>query len=332
MTTAIPDRTTLLDIYRRAELIRQTDERFRGLLTSGQLAVVYYSPRGQEIVAAATAANLRTEDYVVTIYRGIHDHLAKGVPLKELLAEFAGKVTGTCKGKGGPMHITHPKSGVMVTTGIVGSGMPIANGLAWASQLRGDGRVTVSNFGDGACNIGAFHEALNLASLWKLPVVFLCQNNQYAECTRYEHGTAVANISERAASYNMPGISVDGNDPVAMYNAAREAIRRARNGDGPTLIEAKTFRFMGHYFGDPAPYIPKEELAAAMAKDPLPRMRAWLIENNFASDSELSALEKAIAGELTEAVDYALNSPYPDVVEMRSDVYATELNDEGLPV
>jgi pyruvate dehydrogenase E1 component alpha subunit len=337
MTTAIPDRATLLEIYRRAELIKQTDERFRGLLTSGQLAVVYYSPRGQEIISAATAVNLRDEDYVVTIYRGIHDHLAKGVPLKELLAEFAGKVTGTCKGKGGPMHITHPKSGVMVTTGIVGSGMPIANGLAWASQLRGDGRVTVTNFGDGASNIGAFHEALNLASLWKLPVVFLCQNNGYAECTRYEHGTAVANIAERASAYNMRGVTVDGNDPIAMYNAAREAIEHARNGEGPTLLEAKTFRFMGHYFGDTAPYIPKEELSAAMAKDPVPGMRAWLIANGHASDTELSATEAAIRSELDDAVEFALNSDYPNVSEMRRDIFSfeiessAELNEKGLP-
>lgn len=331
MIPAIPDRPTLLEIYRRAELIKQTDERFRGLLTSGQLAVVHYSPRGQEIISAATAVNLGDDDYVVTIYRGIHDHLAKGVPLKELLAEFAGKVTGTCKGKGGPMHITHPKSGVMVTTGIVGSGMPIANGLAWASQLRKDGRVTVTNFGDGASNIGAFHEALNLASLWKLPVVFLCQNNGYAECTRYDHGTAVANVAERAAAYNMRGVTVDGNDPVAMYNAAREAIEHARNGEGPTLLEAKTFRFMGHYFGDTSPYIPKEELSAAMARDPVPRMRAWLIENNFVAEADLVALENRIRSDLDAAVEFALNSDYPDVVEMRRDVFSCELNDEGLP-
>lgn len=338
MATAHPDRATLLEIYRRAELIKQTDERFRGLLTSGQLAVVYYSPRGQEIISAATAVNLRDDDYVVTIYRGIHDHLAKGVPLKELLAEFAGKVTGTCKGKGGPMHITHPKSGVMVTTGIVGSGMPIANGLAWASQLRGDGRVTVTNFGDGASNIGAFHEALNLASLWKLPVVFLCQNNGYAECTRYENGTAVNNIAERAAAYNMRGVTVDGNDPIAMYNAAREAIAHAREGKGPTLLEAKTFRFMGHYFGDTAPYIPKEELSAAMAKDPVPRMRAWLLENNVAVENDLVALESRINSDIDEAIEFALNSDYPTADEMRRDIFSfeiesvNELNSEGLPV
>jgi acetoin:2,6-dichlorophenolindophenol oxidoreductase subunit alpha len=244
-----PDRKTLLEMYRKAALIKQNDERFRSVIKAGVLVMPYYSARGQEIIPAAVSVNLNQDDYVVTIYRGIHDSIAKGVPLKPLWAELAGRVTGTCKGKGGPMHITHPASGVMVTTGIVGSSMPIANGLAWASQLKGDGKVSVANFGDGAANIGAFHEALNLASLWKLPVVFVCQNNGYAEHTKYEYGTAVANIADRAASYTMPGFTVDGNDPIAMWRVARDAIARARSGQGPTLIEAKTFRFFGHIYG-----------------------------------------------------------------------------------
>ena len=200
---------------RKALLINVFDESMRGLLSSGRLAAVYYSVRGQEVLAAAMGVNLRPTDYIVTTYRGIHDQLAKGMPLRELCAEYYGKATGTCKGKGGPMHITYPKAGIMVTTGVVGSGLPIANGLALASQLKKDGRVTVCTFGDGASNIGAFHESLNMASLWKLPVVFLCQNNGYGECTKYEKATAVANIAERAASYNMRGVTVDGNDAEA---------------------------------------------------------------------------------------------------------------------
>ena len=162
-----------------------------------------------------------------------------------LWAEYAGKVTGTCKGKGGPMHITHPASGVMVTTGIVGSSMPIANGLALAAQIRGERRIAVAYFGDGATNIGAFHEALNMAAVWKLPVLFVCQNNGYGEHTRYELATSVAKISDRAASYQIPGVTVNGNDPLAVYAAAQSAIERARAGAGPTLLEARTFRVSG---------------------------------------------------------------------------------------
>ena len=320
-----PDRKTLVEMYRKATLIKQNDERFRSVIKAGVLVMPYYSARGQEIIPAAVSVNLNKSDYIVTIYRGIHDSIAKGVPLKPLWAELAGRVTGTCKGKGGPMHITHPESGVMVTTGIVGSSMPIANGLAWASQLKGDGKVSVANFGDGAANIGAFHESLNLASLWKLPVVFVCQNNGYAEHTKYELGTAVANIADRAASYTMPGFTVDGNDPIAMWRVARDAIARARKGDGPTLIEAKTFRFFGHIYGDMDGYMDKAEKAAAMAKDPVPAFRNWLIANGHATDADLTAMEAGIEKEIDEAVEFAKASAFPDVSELRRDVYATEV-------
>jgi TPP-dependent pyruvate/acetoin dehydrogenase alpha subunit len=321
-----PDRQTLIEIYRKTALLKQNDERFRAVIKAGTLVMPYYSTRGQEIIPSAMSVCLNQDDYIVTIYRGIHDSIAKGVPLKALWAELAGRATGTCKGKGGPMHVTHPASGVMVTTGIVGSSMPIANGLAWASQLSGDGRVSVAYFGDGASNIGAFHEALNLASLWKLPVVFVCQNNGYAEHTKYELATTVAHISERAASYSMPGITVDGNDPIAMWRAAHDAVARARAGEGPTLIEAKTFRFFGHIFGDADNYMDKEEKAAAMAKDPVPAFRSWLIENQHATDSELSAMEAAIEQEIDEALEFAKASPFPDVDELRRDVYAAEVS------
>src|SRR3984957_11812579 len=293
-------------------LIRQCADRRASVIRSGRIAAPYYSPRGQEAISAAMAVNLRPEDYVVTIYRGLHDHLAKGVPLKQLWAEYAGRATGSCKGKGGPMHITHPGSGVVVTTGIVGSGIPIANGLAWASQVKGDGRVTVTNFGDGASNIGAFHEALNLASLWKLPVIFLCQNNQYAEHTSFANGTAVANVADRAASYQMPGVIVDGNDPIAMWQASRSAVERARSGGGPTLLEAKTFRFDGHVFGDAGEYIPKPEYQAALAADPVPAFRARLIATGTTNDQRLQGIEQDISLQITEAVEFALASPYPE--------------------
>ncbi len=321
-----PDKQTLVDIYRRATLIAQNDERFRAVIRSGKLAMVYYSPRGQEIIPASVSVNLTNDDYIVTIYRGIHDMLAKGVPVKELWAELGGRATGTCKGKGGPMHITHPASGVMVTTGIVGASLPIANGLALAAQLRGEKRVAVAYFGDGASNIGAFHEALNMASVWKLPVVFVCQNNGYAEHTKLTFGTSVPNISIRSVAYGMPGVTVDGNDPLAMYAASREAIERARNGGGPTLIEAKTFRFFGHVLGDQDNYMDKGEKEAWKARDPVPAFRKWLIASKHATEEELSELEEAIDTELDEALEFTLASPYPDVAELRRDVFEEEMS------
>ena len=239
-----PERRTLLDMYRRMTLIKQNDERFRSVIKAGKIVAPYYSPRGQEVIPAAVSVNLTNADYICTIYRGIHDMIAKGVPLKLLWAEIAGKVTGTCKGKGGPMHVTHPESGVMVTTGIVGSSMPIANGLALAAQIRGEKRVTVAYFGDGASNIGAFHESLNMAAVWKLPVVFVCQNNGYGEHTRYELATSAAKISDRAMGYQMPGVTVDGNDPLAMYAVAREAIERARSRTGSDAHRSEDVSFL----------------------------------------------------------------------------------------
>ena len=322
----IPSSAVLVDMYRRMTLIKQNDERFRAVIKAGKIVAPYYSPRGQEVIPSAVSVSLTDADYICTIYRGVHDMLAKGVPVKLLWAEIAGKATGTCKGKGGPMHITHPASGVMVTTGVVGSSMPIANGLALAAQIRGEKRVAVAYFGDGASNIGAFHESLNMAAVWKLPVIFVCQNNQYGEHTRYEVTTAAKRVSDRAAGYQMPGVTVDGNDPLATYAAAREAIERARDGGGPTLIEALTFRFHGHVFGDMDGYMKKGEKDAAMARDPVPAFRAWLIREGHAAEGELAGLESAIAKELDAAVEFALSSPSPELAELRRDVFATELS------
>lgn len=320
-----PTPEDLVEIYRTASLIKITDEKIRALLMSGELALSYYSPRGQEIVAAATARSLRRDDYVVTIYRGIHDQIAKGVPLALLMAEYFGKVDGACKGKGGPMHVTHPESGVMLTTGVVGSGLPIANGLALAAQLRGEDRVGVTNFGDGASNIGAFHEALNLAALWSLPVVFLCQNNGYAEHTSYANGTACANVADRTHGYGIPGVTVDGNDPDAMFTAAAAAIDRARTGGGPTLLEAKTFRFMGHFFGDDSSYIPESELADRVATDPVPVLRARLADEGYASRPTLDRIDADNSALVDEAIEFARASDYPDESELGRDVYAQEV-------
>lgn len=322
MNPDVPDSKTLIAIYRKMSAIKANDSRFISLMKSGKMVMPYYSARGQECIPAAISVLLTNQDYLVTIYRGIHDMIAKGVPPRLIWAELAGRSTGTCKGKGGPMHVTHPESGCMVTTGVVGAGMPIGCGLALAAQLRGETRVTVTNFGDGAANIGAFHESLNLAAVWKLPVIFVCQNNGYAEHTAFSKGTAIARISDRAQAYSIPGRHVDGNDPLAVYAAAREAIERARRGDGPTLIEAVTFRFNGHLIGDAGEYIPEAEYAAAVAADPYPRFRNWLVSAGHATAQELTALDEQINAEVDAAVQFAFESPLTDIAEIKRDIVA----------
>jgi len=314
------DRDTLLDIYTRTMKVNRTDEKFRSLLMQGKVAVMYYCVRGQELVSAAAMAALRDEDYVVCTYRGQGEQTAKGIPAEKWWAECLGKVTGTCKGKGGTMHITHPEKGIMVTTGVVGSGLPIANGLAMASQNNRDGKVTMVSFGDGAANIGAFHEALNMAQLYKLPVVFLCQNNRYGEHTAFADHTQSESIYGRAAGYGMKGVRVDGNDVFAMYHAAKDAVDRARAGEGPTLIEAMCYRMMGHFFGADFSYMPKEHLAEMQREDPLPKLRAVMLEHQF-TEVELDAIVTGIDAEIDEAVAKALAADLPGPEELQIDVF-----------
>ena len=321
----VPSPEQLVDIYRRMIRIERNDDAIRKTMRLGRLQMPYYSARGQEVIPSTLSSLLTDDDKICTIYRGIHDMVAKDMPLRPLWAEIAGRVDGTCKGKGGPMHLTHPETGVMVTTGVVGSSMPIANGLAWAALLDGSKQVTIAYFGDGASNIGAFHESLNLASLWKLPVLFVCQNNGFAEHTRYENCTSVDFISKRAIGYGMPGYTVDGNDPWAMFAAASAAIDRARAGEGPTLLECKTFRFLGHVLGDDDKYMTKEEKAAAIAKDPLPAFRARLIAEGHATEEQLAGMQAAIEAEVADALEFGLASPFPSTDELRRDVFAEEI-------
>jgi len=321
----VADSAVLLDIYKKAALLKANDERARKVILSGQIAMVYYSYRGQEIIPSVMGNVLRDDDTICTIYRGIHDMLGKGFPLRPLWAELAGRSTGSCKGKGGPMHLTYPPKGIMVTTGIVGSSAPIANGLSWAAQLDKSDRVSVCTFGDGASNIGAVHEAMNLASVWKLPTIFVCQNNLFAEHTTFEKMTGGQNVAGRAEGYGMPGVRVDGNDPEAMYSAFAEAVARARAGEGPTLLECMTFRFFGHNFGDDDSYIPPAQKAAAIEADPVPRLRARLIADRVATEEELAAIEADIEAQIDDAVEFALASPWPEPDDLRFDVFETEI-------
>jgi pyruvate dehydrogenase E1 component alpha subunit len=320
--SAPPSADKLVEIYRRASLLFQNDERVVREIKAGKIVAPYYSYRGQEIIPAALCANLTDRDYLCTIYRGCHDMLAKGFPLRPLWAELMGRATGSCKGKGGAMHLTHPETGVMVTTGIVGSSTLIANGLGLAAKMAGDKRVSIATFGDGATNIGGMHEALNLAAVWSLPVIFVCQNNLFGEHTWHEKVTAGESIARRAASYGMQAYAVDGNDPIAMNAVAEEAVARARAGKGPSFIEAKTFRFRGHVLGDADKYMDPALKQSAIEADPVVRLRAWLLENAVASESELAAIDKEIAARIDDAVEFGWASPYPDVSEMETDVYA----------
>lgn len=314
-----PDRDTLLRIFSAMSLARRADEKVHDLLRSGRMGGIWLSPRGQEALAAIGVA-AETDDYLVTYYRGMPEQLAKGMSLREMWAEWLGKATGTCRGKGGGIHTIDPAVGVMANSGIIGGGLPIAAGLALASRIRGDGRVTICTFGDGASNEGSFHESLNLAGLWQLPVVFVCENNRYAETTGFAKATSVDQVAQRGTSYRIPGITVDGNDPVATYTAVREALDRARTGGGPTLVEAMTYRTMGHYNLDAMKYIPVDELEAARAADPLPIYRSWLLESGRVSEEDVVAIEKQAAEEVEDAWTFASTSPDPDPEELHRDV------------
>lgn len=320
-----PTSEQLVDIYRRAITIQRNDERVIADIKAGKLVTPYYSARGQEIIPAALSVSLRDDDYLCTIYRGTHDMIAKGFPLDILWGELAGRVTGSCKGKGGTMHLTHPDTGCMVTTGIVGSSMPIANGLAWAAKLDGNGQVAVANFGDGAANIGAFHESLNFAGLYDLPVIFICQNNRYAEHTNLARSTKVDRYSKRAAGYGIEGITIDGNDPDEMFGVAKWAVDRARAGEGPTLIEAMTYRFNGHVLGDAGKYMDKEEYDLARQNDPVPRLRERLINTGASSEDALADMEARILAEIAAAAEAAYAADLPDLAELKRDVFADEI-------
>jgi acetoin:2,6-dichlorophenolindophenol oxidoreductase subunit alpha len=317
-----PGMDVLLGMYKVQAKIAAVDEQFRQRIARGQVSLVYYSPRGQECISAALGARLRVDDYLVTTYRGLHDQIAKGIPLPELVAEYLGRSSGTCGGKGGPMHVTHAASGVMVTTGIVAGGLPIANGLAVAAVLDDSDRVTVVCFGDGATNNGAFHEAVNLAAVWDLPVIFLCQNNQYGEHTPIGRSMRVPTVAQRAGAYGIASARVDGNDPVAMWHEIGAAVERAREGGGPTLIDALTYRFYGHILGEDLAYQPAAEREAAIAADPVPAYRARLITEYRVADSVLREIDRDVAVEVDDAFTVALASPEPDISSLYTDVVA----------
>lgn len=312
-------------MYALMVLMKTADDRLSKGIGTGEFMCVYWPSRGQEAIAAAMGVSLRPDDQLVTTYRGLHDLIGKGVPLEEIYGEMMGRIVGAGRGKGGTMHIANPGKGVMLSTGIVGAGPPVAVGLAMSAKRKGLDRVTLVSFGDGATNTGSFHEAANMAALWDLPLVFLCQNNLYAEMTPTSQTMKLAHVADRAAGYGMPGVRVDGNDPLMVTSALDSALQRARGGDGPTFIECVTFRFRGHYFGDRMPYIPKEQLAAAMAADPVPRFRDHLSESGICSADELDRIDNEALATVETALRTVLAADSPSLDELDHDVYATPI-------
>ncbi|MEM3360268.1 MAG: thiamine pyrophosphate-dependent dehydrogenase E1 component subunit alpha [Candidatus Bathyarchaeia archaeon] len=309
-------------MYTKMLEIRRFEEKIGEEYGKGLVPGLVHLSIGQEGVAVGVCANLKDDDYAIGTHRGHGIAIAKGVPLDKLAAEILGKESGCCKGRGGSMRVAYINKGLLYSCPIVGTGLPLAVGVGLSIKLRRTNQVAVSFFGDGASNTGDFHEALNLAAIWKLPVIFVCENNMYAISVHIKKSTSVENISERARGYNIPGITVDGNDVIAIYNAAREAIQRARNGGGPTLIECKTYRTVGHGTTDPGvAYRSIEEIDEWKKKCPINRLRSYLIANRILSEESLQRIEGEVEARVKEAIKFAEESPYPSPDQVAEYVY-----------
>ena len=310
-----------MNLYKAQFRLRTFERRAHEIYIEGLIKGTSHLATGQEAIAAGFAAAMRPDDYMFCTYRGHNHVLSRGASMTAMYAELMGRAGGLLGGKGGSMHLTSVEHGAMGSYAIVGAHLPIAAGAAWSAQLRGTSQVAVCFFGDGTTNIGAFHEALNAAAVWRLPVVYVCENNQYMEYTAIGTVTAVAHpAADRAAAYGLEPILIDGNDVETVYATATTAIARARAGEGPSLIEAETYRHGGHSRADPASYRPAEEVAAWMARDPIVRSRLRLVEDGV-SDAELDALEAGIAAEVEAAIDEARAMPEPADAMLETNVW-----------
>jgi acetoin:2,6-dichlorophenolindophenol oxidoreductase subunit alpha len=301
--------------------IRMFEENIVVLFKAGELPGWLHVYVGEEAVATGVCLNLTKEDYITSTHRG-HGHcIAKGAKIKNMMAELYGKKTGSCKGRGGSMHISDASVGILGANGIVGGGIPIATGAGLGCQYLKEGRIVVSFFGDGASDEGSFHESLNLASVWKLPVIYVCENNLYAETNPCEKHLNVKDIAERAKSYNIPGIIVDGMDVVDVYNKINKIADEVRNGKGPVLVEAKTYRFRGHWEGDPEVYRTKEEIKEWKVKDPIIKLQEKIIKEGVLTLSEIENMRKNVQNEIKDAIEFGRKSPEPLPEEALDDVY-----------
>jgi pyruvate dehydrogenase E1 component alpha subunit len=317
----------LLEMYRSMQRIRQFETKTRDLALANELPGFVHVSIGEEASATGVCAALRKTDYITSTHRG-HGHLlAKGGQLNRMMAELYGKRTGYCKGKGGSMHIVDYALGILGANGIVGGGLPIATGSALGAVIKGKDDVTACFFGDGASNEGTFHESLNLAAVWKLPVVFVCENNGYGEFTPMQTVTSVRDIAQRAHGYNIPGHIVDGNDLMEVFRFATEAVARARAGEGPTLLECKTYRWEGHVVGEAAflgegAYRPTAEVEEWKRKCPIIRYQQFLVSGGKIAKAELDRIDSETTAELEDAIKFARESELPDVSEVTDDVFA----------
>ena len=315
------DRERAGHIYLTMVRIRAFESKALKLFEENKLRGSVHLYIGEEAVAATVCSRLTDDDYITSTHRG-HGHcIAKGADLNKSMAELMGKATGYCKGRSGSMHIADFTQGNLGANAIVGGGIPIAVGAALSAKLQKQDRVAVSFFGDGASNEGTFHESLNMASIWKLPIIFVCENNGYGISVPVSESTSVKDISVRGAAYDMPGETVDGNDVEAIDAAFARALERAKSGQGPSLIEFKTYRWMGHWTGDPQTYRTREEVNSWKAKDPIKRWREKLIAAGLYTAAELDQMDQSAEEETTAATEFALNSPNPDPAHVLDDVF-----------
>lgn len=317
------DEELLCRLYRTMVTIRFFEQTVEKHFLAGEIPGFVHLYIGEEAIATGVCANLTPDDYIASTHRGHGHSIAKGADVSRMMAEIFGKKTGYCKGKGGSMHIADFGVGMLGANGVVGGSFSIATGAALAAKMLEQKKVAVAFFGDGASNRGTFHESANLASIWKLPVIFLCENNQYASTTPYRSSTSVEDIADRARGYGMPGVVVDGNDVFAVYEAAKAAVERARGGGGPSLVEAKTYRIKGHFVGDPELYRSKEEVQEIFAKtDPISRFERQVSSEGSLSREKLDAIKFEAQELIDKALAFAKESPEPDPSELFSDVYA----------
>ena len=312
----------LADFYRVMVRIRAFEERVAKEFTRGKIPCHAHLYIGQEAIAAGACATLRPDDNIVSNHRG-HGHLiAKGGRTDRMMAELFGKSTGYCKGKGGSMHCADVDLGILGANGIVGAGITIAGGAALSARIQNTGQVCLCFFGDGASKTSRFHEGINFASVLKLPVVYIVENNQYAISVPFSYASNVANIADGACAYGIPGETIDGNDVLTVYDTVAEAVDRARRGGGPSLVECKTYRWAGHYTGDPQSYVSKEVVEEWKKKDPIPRFQEYLVANGFLTGEEAERARQEISDEIEAAVKFADESPYPAPEEALEDVHA----------